>query len=1172
MPQITVLMSVYNGEAYLAEAVESILGQTFSDFIFLILDDASTDSTPAILAKYAAQDSRIKVLTNEQNLGLAASLNRGLENCNTAYVARMDADDIAMTDRLFMQMAFLDEHQDVDVCGTWAELFSDIRSETTIVKMPSTNNAIRAMMLWQNPMNHPTVIFRKATILRAGGYDARLRHAQDYDLWVRLAENPEVQFANMQYSGIRYRVYEDECRENYKVSQHAMVVAVSARMLRTAGFCFLPHEELLHQQLVSITLPQNHEQLLRLGVFALRLIGWGRLNIALESNVFVQCVDDAMQELTRRYYGLPELITKQIEDVKKYEEAISFYKEQSTIYEEAVTFYKEQSMMYKESATFHKEQSTRHEEDATFYKKQAASYQDVKKYEEAIAFYKDQSTIYEEAVTFYKEQSMRYEEAAIFYKKQAASYQHLENIYFIRLLVKMHSRGARFCIKNINTKFWVVFARLAAKIHPRGAYYTEKLEYCIRRGEFQPLFRFLRGRIQRIRGIVNRTLAEKNILATDLNTGQPLVSVVIPCFNYGAYVEEAIDSVLAQTLSNIEIIVVEGGSTDGVTRAILEDLDKPRTTIVYQDKPTLVGENRNTGIRHAKGRYICCLDADDLLDPTYLEKAVFLLETYGYDVVSTKYKTFGARQIDYDIIERPVLDDMLGGNHVTTCAVFRRDDWVKTPSGFVDMGKGAEHVAEDWRFWIELAAQGARIRNIIHESLLSYRIHISSLSRNDEVQPLRAQCEHIQSALVSSLTPKARAHSRAQAAKRMRCTMPGGVLQSVAECVLPTPASTGSKPTLLLCMGLIINGGAERLTSTLVGYLVEQKWRVIVVCTVNDLTENSDPISWYTRHTPEVYQLQRFLADDDERRDFLRYLVSSRKVDVILQAGSTLLYGMLKELRAAHPKLAVADLLFNVAPEGHIASNRKHRDEIDHIITENSEVENWLLSHGDRREAVSRIPSGVSVTTVPDKGVLSLRHALDIPDEAFVLGYSGRLSAEKDPLAFVELAHRCRDMGHVHFIMTGGGPMEDAVTRRLAELHPPRFHFMGFVDEPLPYLAMYDTLVVPSKQDGRPVAVMEAMMLGTPCLASRIGGLSELIQDGATGLLVPPSDAESLEAAARRLAGDREYAKGLGAAALIHGRKHFDPETMVRTYADVLERVAARRYKNANSIPHGEAI
>lgn len=681
-------------------------------------------------------------------------------------------------------------------------------------------------------------------------------------------------------------------------------------------------------------------------------------------------------------------------------------------------------------------------------------------------------------------------------------------------------------------------------------HYAHKLKRCVMTGDFRPLSEFILRHMEKCCRYVHKIKPARKIFPVAHLAGKPLVSVVIPCFNYGKFVAEAIQSVLQQTLKDVEVIVVDGGSTDGITRNILQNFDFPRTRIFYRDKPSLVGDNRNFGIQQAHGRYVCCLDADDVLEPTYLEKAVFIMEQFNYDLVSSSFKSFGAEEKIYFVPQYVTLSELMYANHVMTCAVFRKKDWERTP-GFVDTGIGSAHIAEDWRMWLEFAVNGARIRNISHEQLFFYRIHDNpSLSSAEGVASPARQGQMLRELLHEKFTPTACKISKIRARQSYRCISPGGALSYSMP--------SDDRPCLLLCMGLIIAGGAERLLSTVVGYLKAQGWRVVVVSTVDDLTENSTPISWFTAHTPEVYQLPRFLVDEEERMDFIRYLISSRDVDIVLQAGSVLLYRMLKRLRADCPSLAVVDLLFNTAPEGHIASNRKHRAEIDHIITENREVENWLLEHGEGRASVSRIYSGVSVPRVDAVDADALRASLGIAVNSLVFGFSGRLSSEKNPLAIVELASRCRDMNNVYFVMTGGGPLADVVTRQKDKLGLEHMLFMGFVDDPTAYLAMYDALLLPSVQDGRPLVVMEAMLLGTPCLASRVGGLSEMIEDGVTGFLLPPGNADALERAVRSAA-DPSTLKRLGAAAEVFARDHFDPAVMCRKYEGVLKSVVAAR-------------
>lgn len=203
----------------------------------------------------------------------------------------------------------------------------------------------------------------------------------------------------------------------------------------------------------------------------------------------------------------------------------------------------------------------------------------------------------------------------------------------------------------------------------------------------------------------------------------PRVAVVIPCFNYGRYVAEAVDSALAQTWENLDVVVVDGGSTDGETPEILKKLDRPRTRIFLRDGRHLVGDNRNFGIAAADAPYVCCLDADDLLDPDYVERAMFFLDALGYDVVSSQMRYFGASSARprWPLARLPTLDLLLRNNQVATAAVFRRSCWAAA-GGFQDAGLGADYIYEDWRLWTRMAAMGARMLNM-DERLFLYRAH-----------------------------------------------------------------------------------------------------------------------------------------------------------------------------------------------------------------------------------------------------------------------------------------------------------------------------------------------------------------------------------------------------------------------------------------------------------------
>lgn len=219
----------------------------------------------------------------------------------------------------------------------------------------------------------------------------------------------------------------------------------------------------------------------------------------------------------------------------------------------------------------------------------------------------------------------------------------------------------------------------------------------------------------------------------------PLVSVVIPCYNYGEFVREAVESCLAQTYPNLEVVLVEGGSTDGRTPAVVRSIRHPRVRTVYRWPRRKVGDNRNFGLGLARGEYVCCLDADDRLDPRYIEKALFLIKHFGYDLVGACVRIFGDDTGLRRFLRRPELADFLVTNQMPTPGVHRRALW-EASGGFYDFDGAEGYVYEDWNYWVRLAAMGARVFNITWEPLILYRDHgRERITRKTTILPLDAQ-------------------------------------------------------------------------------------------------------------------------------------------------------------------------------------------------------------------------------------------------------------------------------------------------------------------------------------------------------------------------------------------------------------------------------------------------
>lgn len=226
MPKISVIMPAYNAEKYIAEAIDSILGQTFSDFELIILNDFSADATEELILSY--RDPRIVYLKNEQNLGVAATLNRGLALAKGAYIARMDADDIALPERFARQTELLDGTPDIAAVGCAIALFDE--TGVIDVRRFSTDPAqMNVDLFFSCGLAHPSVMMRKSVIDALGGYDPAFEGLEDYELWCRVSKNhgvttlPEVLF--------RYRVHGGQVTKNPSEKYLTRLRALKGRQL-----------------------------------------------------------------------------------------------------------------------------------------------------------------------------------------------------------------------------------------------------------------------------------------------------------------------------------------------------------------------------------------------------------------------------------------------------------------------------------------------------------------------------------------------------------------------------------------------------------------------------------------------------------------------------------------------------------------------------------------------------------------------------------------------------------------------------------------------------------------------------------------------------------------------------------------------------------------------------
>jgi glycosyltransferase involved in cell wall biosynthesis len=246
-PRVTVLTTVYNGARYLDEAIDSILAEEFTDFEYIIVDDGSTDETPAILARATSRDPRILVLRNETNRGIAASANRGLAVARGEYIARLDADDISMPGRFTREVAVLDAHPEVALVSM---NYESISADGVVLSRSHRDHpsiVVEYLLHFSNSLGgHSQVMFRRSAVEAVGGYDQACAAALDSDLWTRIVRHGRI--VVLPEIGMRYRVHE----ESVTARAGDMQVHVGKRVLQRTLSAYLGRSLTDHEVLALI--------------------------------------------------------------------------------------------------------------------------------------------------------------------------------------------------------------------------------------------------------------------------------------------------------------------------------------------------------------------------------------------------------------------------------------------------------------------------------------------------------------------------------------------------------------------------------------------------------------------------------------------------------------------------------------------------------------------------------------------------------------------------------------------------------------------------------------------------------------------------------------------------------------------------------------------------------
>lgn len=236
-PLISVVMPAHNAQKYLGSAIESILNQTFKKFELIIVNDASADKTLQIIKSFAKKDSRIRIINNKKRLDIAGSLNNGIKMARSDIIARMDADDISLPNRLEIQYKLINNSKKIAVVGANIVVMDPQEKDISARSYPANSKDLKACFFKYSPFAHPVVMFRKKIFDEVGGYDPEYSPTEDLDLWFRMGIKHE--FKSVPQLLLRYRL--SESSSSHSIIRHLEMLVFRIRIKAIVKYGYRPN-------------------------------------------------------------------------------------------------------------------------------------------------------------------------------------------------------------------------------------------------------------------------------------------------------------------------------------------------------------------------------------------------------------------------------------------------------------------------------------------------------------------------------------------------------------------------------------------------------------------------------------------------------------------------------------------------------------------------------------------------------------------------------------------------------------------------------------------------------------------------------------------------------------------------------------------------------------------
>ncbi len=645
--------------------------------------------------------------------------------------------------------------------------------------------------------------------------------------------------------------------------------------------------------------------------------------------------------------------------------------------------------------------------------------------------------------------------------------------------------------------------------------------------------RFLHSRIVEL----NASLYRPGAISERKSGWRPAVSVIVPVYNRAEFLDETLRSLNAQTMQDFELLLVDDGSTDPEALRVLDELSRSGSATVVRCEHGGVATARNKGAELARAELILFLDSDDMLDPTALEKLCWAI-TVRPDLafVYSGVVHFGDIQaVVYDEFDPERLHKE---NFLTVTSIMRRDVYLALGGSDPTLND----IHEDYDFWLRLVDSG-HVGMLFHEPLFFYRRHTAGRSTelacsmaagasdlSDAVTALSQAVVSRHEACKRSMVPLCSAASApvvkaddpllAEFESASRNIVPPFVKEeryrrpNLANLFCPERWS-GRKTNILYLIPSFHIGGAEVFDLRILSCLPRDRYTVTLVA-----CEQPDG-PWYDEfksNATEVFSLARMGTSPEQRDAFLRYLMMAKSIDIVFNRNTWPGYHLASDWPAVSREVRYVDLLhLHAFGEDWVRASAPFHERLNlrYVVTDDLRqyaVRQYSLAP-DRFKVLY---FGVEPREVPDRAACemlrhTLRQEMDISPTAFVVGFVGRITEQKDPLHWLSVAARiAAERPDAVFLVVGDGELMEQCVAKAADLGiAAKVKFAGYRRMAAQYCAAIDVLLMTSRYEGMPLVIFEALAHGAAVVSSDVGGIRECIPAAYGSLLnVDATDAE----------------------------------------------------------------